>query len=139
LQITAANVCVRGVIICRGGACDKDAIEEAKGLESGESHSPSKEKQSKAAAPAAASPVAVEALSAAAEPDAIHARSASCCACVEVHGGGFVLEMWALGSKTLLLMMMVVVVVVVVMVMLMMLMMTIELIVPLIFALALLP
>ena len=70
LQITAANVAIRGIIICRGGG-----MEEA---DTAVNASPSKAGSDNAAA---------------AEPVALHAQSLAALACVEVHGAGFVLEM----------------------------------------------
>jgi hypothetical protein len=69
-QITAANVAIRGIIICRGG--------EAEEAEAAAAASPSKAGNDVAAAGA---------------PVALHELSLAGLACVEVHGAGFALEM----------------------------------------------
>jgi hypothetical protein len=70
LQITAANVAIRGIIICRGGEVEEtDATTGASPSNAGND-----------VAPATA-------------PVALHELSLAGLACVEVHGAGFALEM----------------------------------------------
>ncbi len=111
LQVTASNVSVRNVIICRGGqpAADVDGGLSSVGKSGGApGGSQKKEKITKSSADC--DPVfAADASSAADAADALamHTQATKYCACVEIHGGGFVMEMWVVVMVMVMVMVMV--------------------------------